>query len=171
MKKILLIFTLLFAFSFLAYGQKLIREDQKDNLTVLVYEDQIIVKLDNLGMCVLKEEGLAIFCTDIKESGKQINFFVDENNVTVTSTIEINKYSIDDNKYKFNNFKILSDGSYGTTFNKNHFIDLINNDKLFTVEINDYYYGFFPRAFFRILSVSYYEEYVKNYPVYNKYLK
>ena len=183
MKKILIIFTLLFAFSFSAFGQKLIKEENiSDDGIVRVYDTKIEIYSKTLGLVSIENNKFVMMAVSLSNPKQYIYFsYVKDNNKELLTfsyekgvLIQPEAYSLInlDNKkmeyYEFGNFTL--DGNiYLTKFNETHFkVLLLDNKALGLDKANNF--GIYNISFLTSL-LNNYKSYISNFNTYKKFFK
>ena len=174
MKKILIIFTLLFSFSFLAYGQKLIDSyfDEETGIKIEEYDNKFSIIHKYWGGIVIQDNNISILAKDMNTNDTNILISLKNDGIYVFCNKDYfdskpNSYFLSKEKYKIGTVLDEKEG-YAFLLPKEHFNKIKNNGFIMipTLNNNEGY------TIFNLISMAkFFDEKLNKYSLYNKYLK
>ncbi|KLI13786.1 hypothetical protein GQX59_08745 [Brachyspira hyodysenteriae] len=176
MKKILLTFTLLFAFSFSVYGQKLIASITEGEVTVQQYDNKFNLVHNTFGSIEISNDELSIVAKGAR-TDSYLLFYIKGNDINIICYKKyfdlkpIIYFLLNENRNEqYDSQKVIGDNEiYSFQLPKKHFDDLKNTNTLLVIPTSKNQDGYNIYVLIKLLKV--YEKQIKDYSIYQKYLK
>ncbi|WP_157143978.1 hypothetical protein [Brachyspira pilosicoli] len=174
MKKILLIFILIFSFSILSYGEKLKIGITNENMILHIYDDKTQLFHYKYGTIQIDNEQITILVNGIQDKKNQLGIILEEEEITLAVNkllfqTEPDVYYIGDTDYNID-FLISSTDSYFFYLPYKHFKQVRDDDLSVIIASSKEVEGYTGIShLIKLLKVA--EDDIKNYSSYKKYLK
>lgn len=176
MKKILLIFTLLFSFTFSAYGEKLINSITDGELLIEQYDNKLRLSHNTFGLIEVSNDEISITAKGTK-TDSYLSFYIKGNNINIVCFKKyfdlkpIKYFLVNENRNdKYDSQKVMGNNEvYSFTLPKKHFNDLKKTNTLLVIPAGKNQDGYNIHVLIQLLKD--YENQIKDYSIYQKYLK